>query len=169
MLPSLTLKQGLHQTDSDVASAVALRWDAEFRFKLRLYLPISKSSPLTGYLRFTKLMQDLGKKKINKIKLNLSRLHRCTKGNKRGWKEYHRPGLYTAIQRGCYLEQFVPFMQLRPDYFSLGCWCFRDTGLEIKLGDCSQSWRPYLLKVCAPITGAFIHFYKKYFCSFFTQ
>lgn len=45
------------------SSAVALRWDAEFRFKLRLYLPISKSSPWRVYLRFTKLMQDLGKKK----------------------------------------------------------------------------------------------------------
>lgn len=48
------------------SSAVALRWDAEFRFKLRLYLPISKSSPWRVYLRFTKLMQDLGKKKKKK-------------------------------------------------------------------------------------------------------
>lgn len=98
MLPSLTLKQGLHQTDSDVASAVALRWDAEFRFKLRLYLPISKSSPLTGYLRFTKLMQDLGKKRKKK-KIEFKPFTQMHQGQQKGLERVSQAWLvyrYTA-------------------------------------------------------------------------
>lgn len=57
---------------------------AEFRFILRLYLPISKSSPCRVCLCFQKLMQDL---------------------EKTGFKLFTLM-LYKATQLGCYVEQF---------------------------------------------------------------